>query len=178
MAPVSRINLADHSVGRSGRDHVFAFGDYQGVRQKSAGTGTGTLPTLRALQSCAGAAGFAGCDFSDYLNSTNAEGNHQLYNNTGAAIGATPNGGAFAGNIIPLSAVSPQAQNLFKLLLANGKTPNTGGINGVGLRNNYAGSGTGIFNSNQWDVRGDATLNQKIHIFGRFSRFNRHPKRG
>ena len=74
------------------------------------------------------------------------------------------------------SLVSPQARNLFQLLLArrlraehaNGQLPNAAG---VGLSNNYAGKGTGTFNSNQWDVRGDATLNQKVHIFSRFSRF-------
>ena len=157
------------------KDHVFFFGDYQGVRQKSAGVGVGTVPTLLALQSCTGAAnasnGAPGCDFSQYLNATNAEGNHQLYNNTGATIGTTPNGSPFPNNIIPLSALSPQAVNLFKLLLANGKAPNTAGINSAGLRNNYTGSGTGIFNSNQWDVRGDATISQRVHAFGRFSRF-------
>ncbi|SEF70726.1 Carboxypeptidase regulatory-like domain-containing protein [Bryocella elongata] len=151
------------------RDKIFFFGDYQGVRQKSAGTGIGTVPTLLALQSCTGASnasnGQPGCDFSQYLNATNAEGNHQLYNNASG----TPV--AYTNNIIPLSQLSPQAVNLFKLLLANGKTPNSTGINGAGLRNNYVGSGTGIFNSNQWDVRGDATLNQRVHIFGRFSRF-------
>jgi hypothetical protein len=152
------------------RDHIFVFGDYQGVRQKSNGVGTGTVPTLKALQSCTGAIA-GGCDFSDYLNATAAEGNHQIYNNTGAAIGAVANGAAFPNNVIPVSALSPQAVNLFKLLLANGKTPNTPGINNAGLRQNYTGSGTGIFNSNQWDIRGDANLNQKVHIFGRFSRF-------
>ncbi len=40
-----------------------------------------------------------------------------------------------------------------------------------GLRNNYSGSGTGILNSDQWDVRGDYQANDKIHVFGRFSRF-------
>ena len=157
------------------KDKLFFFADYQGVRQKSAGVGVGTVPTLLALQSCTGAVnasnGAPGCDFSQYLNATNAEGNHQLYNNTGAAIGTTANGAAFAGNIIPLSALSPQAVNLFKLLLANGKTPNQAGINSAGLRNNYSGNGTGIFNSNQWDVRGDYNITQRVHIFGRFSRF-------
>ncbi len=43
--------------------------------------------------------------------------------------------------------------------------------NSTSLNNNYSGTGTGIFNSNQWDVRGDATLNQRMHVFGRFSRF-------
>jgi outer membrane receptor protein involved in Fe transport len=147
------------------KDKIFFFGDYQGVRQKSSGTGIGTVPTLRALKSCTGAAGYTGCDFSDYL-SANAEGNHQIYN--AACTGA---GGLCTGNILPLSALSPQAVNLFKLLLANGKTPNSVGVNGAGLRNNYVGNGTGAFNSNQWDIRGDATINQKIHVFGRFSRF-------
>jgi hypothetical protein len=157
------------------KDKVFFFADYQGVRQKSSGTGVGTVPTLLALQSCTGAVnasnGAPGCDFSQYLNATNAEGNHQLYNNTGATVGTTPSGAAFANNILPLSALSPQAVNLFKLLLANGKSPNSTGVNGAGLRNNYVGNGTGIFNSNQWDVRGDAVISQKIHLFGRFSRF-------
>jgi hypothetical protein len=152
------------------KDKIFFFGDYQGVRQKSAGTGIGTVPTMLALQSCTGAAnssnGTPGCDFSQYLNTTAAEGNHQIYN--AACSGA---GGLCADNIIPLSALSPQALNLFKLLLASGKTPNSTGINGAGLRNNYVGNGTGIFNSNQWDVRGDATIGQKVHVFGRFSRF-------
>ena len=152
------------------KDKVFFFADYQGVRQKSGGSGIGTVPSLLALQSCTGAAnasnGAPGCDFSQYLA---ASGNHQLYDNQ-TLTGGVPT--AFAGNIIPLNRLSPQSLNLFKLLLANGKTPNVAtSANDNGLYNNYAGTGTGLFNSNQWDVRGDATLNQRIHVFGRFSRF-------
>ncbi len=36
---------------------------------------------------------------------------------------------------------------------------------------NYTASGQGIFNADQWDVRGDFQVTQKIHAFGRFSRF-------
>jgi hypothetical protein len=150
------------------KDRVFFFGDYQGVRQKVGTPGIGSVPTLQALNSCTGTTvasnGQPGCDFSQYT----AGGYHTIYNNTGAGAA-----GAFPGNIIPLSLLSPQAVNLFKLLLANGKTPNISpsASNDNGLYNNYAGSGTGIFNSNQWDVRGDATISQRIHAFGRFSRF-------
>ena len=63
----------------------------------------------------------------------------------------------YLNNIIPLDQLSPQALNLFKLLLANGKVP----TNTTTFVNNYAGTGKGIFNSNQWDVRGDVTLSQK-----------------
>jgi outer membrane receptor protein involved in Fe transport len=147
------------------KDKAFFFGDYQGVRQKVGSSGLGTVPSLLALQSCTGATtasnGQPGCDFSQYLTQG---GNHQLYDNsTGVAI-------PYANNIIPLSQLSPQALNLFKLLLANGKVPNTFTTNN-GLSSNYAGTGTGIFNSNQWDVRGDTTIFSKAHAFVRFSRF-------
>ncbi len=141
------------------KDKVFFFADYQGVRQKSGGSGIGTVPSLKALQTCTASSGF--CDFSEYLTG----GIHsQIYDNSSG----TPV--AYANNMIPVSSLSQPAVNLFKLLLANGKTPNLLTTDG-GLRNNYAGTGTGIFNSNQWDVRGDATLNQRLHVFGRFSRF-------
>ncbi|MBB5056962.1 hypothetical protein HDF16_001647 [Granulicella aggregans] len=144
------------------KDKIFFFGDYQGVRQRVGGSGLGSVPSLRALQSCTGAAG-AFCDFSEYLPY-----GFQIYDNTVAGK-TTP----YAQNMIPLSQVSPRAQKLFALLLAGGKTPNQtpSTANDNGLYNNYAGTGNGIFNSNQWDVRGDATLNQRMHVFGRFSRF-------
>jgi hypothetical protein len=153
------------------KDKLFFFGDYQGVRQKVGGSGTGTVPSLLALNSCTGKTnasnGQPGCDFSEYLGNANGL-KRQIYDNsTGAPV-------AYANNIIPLNRLSPQAVNLFKLLLANGKTPNTNLTNAAdynGLTNNYAGTGTGAFNSNQWDVRGDYNITQKIHIFGRFSRF-------
>src|SRR6202161_1754686 len=146
------------------KDKAFFFGDYQGVRQKVGSSGIGTVPSLLALQSCTGATtasnGAPGCDFSQYL----AVPGHQLYDNsTGTPV-------AYVNNIIPLSQVSPQALNLFKLLLANGKVPNTFTTDN-GLTNNYAGTGTGIFNSDQWDIRGDTTIYSKSHAFVRFSRF-------
>jgi hypothetical protein len=143
------------------KNHAFFFADYQGVRQKIGSTGTGTVPTLQTLNSCTGTSFVAsntthGCDFSPYT--------RQIYNNsTGTPV-------AYTGNIIPLNQLAQPALNLFKLLLANKYTPNAVGTFG-GLVNNYVGSGTGIFNSNQWDVRGDETINDKMHVFGRFSRF-------
>ncbi len=144
----------------------FFFGDYQGVRQKIGSSGVGSVPSLLALNSCTGTSaasnGSPGCDFSEYLPY-----GFPIYNNN------TGGGAAFTGNIIPLNLVSPQAANLFKLLLANKFTPNTntGGTNDNGLYNNYAGTGTGTFNSDQWDVRGDSNLSDKTHLFGRVSRF-------
>ena len=99
------------------KDKVFFFADYQGVRQKAGGSGTGSVPTTLALQSCTGAA-----PASDRLRqaaisantsgttktATNGVLQHQLFDNsTGTPV-------AFAKNLIPLNRLSPQAVNLFQ----------------------------------------------------------------
>jgi len=143
------------------KDKIFFFGDYQGVRQKVGYSTTATVPTAQLISSCLSG---NGCDFSQYVNYGASVANggpnpYQIYQ---------PNGVAYPNAIIPNSQLSPTALNLFKLLQPY--TPNIAGSFG-GLSNNYGGQGTGLFNSDQWDVRGDATLSQKVHVFGRFSRF-------
>jgi hypothetical protein len=148
------------------KNKVFFFGDYQGVRQKVGTSETVTVPTAHLVSTCLGA---TGCDFSEYeaygvtQETVTAPANpYQVYD---------PNQGGAAVSIIPASEVSPTAMNLFKLLQPY--TPNIApsSANDNGLTNNYRGSGTGLFNSNQWDARIDATLSQTMHAFGRFSRF-------
>jgi hypothetical protein len=148
------------------KDKIFFFGDYQGVRQKVGGSGNGSVPSLAALQTCTGGP-TGNCDLSAYLPF-----GFQIYDNTNLDP-VTHKPAPFAGNLIPNSRVSLPAAKLFALLLAGGKTPNqpASSSNDNDLYNNYSGTGTGLFNSNQWDVRGDATLSEKIHVFGRFSRF-------
>jgi outer membrane receptor protein involved in Fe transport len=58
--------------------------------------------------------------------------------------------------------VSPQSLNLLKLLPA----PNAPGIS-----NNYSAGGTGVLNNNQFDVRVDDQVKEKIHAFSRYSYF-------
>jgi hypothetical protein len=146
------------------KDKVFFFADYQGVRQKVGYSTTQTVPTAQLVSSCLSG---AGCDFSQYVayGATLAAANggvnpYQIYQ-----PGTTT---PYPNAIIPSASLAPQALTLLKLLQPY--TPNVAGSFG-GLSNNYAGSGTGLFNSNQWDVRGDDTFNEKIHVFGRFSRF-------
>lgn len=135
------------------KNKVFFFGDYQGVRQKVGTSNVQTVPSANLISSCLSG---SGCDFSEYV-----------------AAGFTiydPNQGGAAVTMIPNSEVSPTAMNLFKLLAPyKPNISNTANFNG--LTNNYSASGTGIFNSDQWDARIDATLSQKVHAFARFSRF-------
>ena len=147
------------------KDKLFFFGDYQGVRQKVGIPATQTVPTPLLTSSCLS----TGCDFSEYataigttLKVANPSTYQLLYHNNGA----TP----YVGNIIPTSDLSPQALKLLKLLQPYTPNTNSGGPLGA-LKQNYSKSGTGGFNSDQWDARGDYTLSARTHVFGRFSRF-------
>src|SRR5262249_43475219 len=69
----------------------------------------------------------------------------------------------FTGNVIPNGLLSPQAQTLLKLI----PLPNVPAA--VGADPNYVASGSGIVNSDSFDVRADRYLTQKLHMFGRYS---------
>ncbi|HEX4065661.1 MAG TPA: TonB-dependent receptor [Acidobacteriaceae bacterium] len=154
------------------KDHLFFFGDYQGVRQKVGTAESASVPTAHLVSTCLGQTvasnGIAGCDFSEYAIGILGSASDQLiYQQTGG--GSVP----YPGNVIPAGQLSTQALALLKLLQPY--APNTGGTVAAGslaaLKNNYSASGTGLFNNNQWDVRVDDAVSQNIHAFTRFSRF-------
>ena len=64
-------------------------------------------------------------------------------------------------NIIPMSRLSPQSQNLLALFPV--------GASGTGSNPNFFGSGTNLLNSDNFDTRGDGYASEKMHIFGRYS---------
>jgi len=149
------------------KDRLFFFGDYQGVRQKVGTADIATVPTAHLTATCLGTAtatdGVPGCDFSEYAAQAQAAGNiptsQLIYQSSGAP---------YTDNVIPAAQLSPQALALLKLLAPY--APNNGGSYG-GLKDNYAASGTGLFNSDQWDVRVDDQVTSGMHAFTRFSRF-------
>ena len=145
------------------KDKLFFFTDYQGVRQKVGTSNTQTVPSSHLVESCLGKevapSGIAGCDFGEYLTNVTPAGTGTIYQ---------ANGTPYPGNVIPASQVSQQAKNLFTLLEPY-KPNNPGTFNG--LKNNYSGGGTGGLNSDQWDVRGDFQMSERVHFFTRFSRF-------
>lgn len=162
------------------RDKAFFFFNYEGQRQKVGVSNTDTVPTTQLISSCLGqtmgpiadpsAPQIAGCDFSQYAvvgaGTTGGTPNQLIYNNTGNPAYNS----AFAENVVPMSLVSPQAQNLLKIMQPY--APNAGGTTGASsLNNNYTETGTGLFNSNQWTERIDYTLSEKAHLFERMSRF-------
>ena len=144
------------------RDKLFYFGDYQGLREKTGTTVITTVPTALAHTSCTSG---SNCDLSDYLNPAMEGGSiYQAYDPE-----SNPNGtagrAAFAGNVIPAGRLSTPAVNLMKLM----PMPN----NGTNIVNNYLASGSGGFNTDQFDVRADDQLiSQKFHTFARYTRFD------
>jgi Carboxypeptidase regulatory-like domain len=150
------------------KDRLFFFGDYQGQRQRAGTSGTQTVPTTLLMNTCLGTqvgpSGIPGCDFSQYATQLVGPGKTLIYD--------PATGQPFPNNVIPTARLSPQALNLFKLLQPYAPTtaPN-GALGNTGIAGNYSASGQGIFNADQWDVRGDMQVTQKIHAFGRFSRF-------
>ena len=116
------------------KNRVFFFGDYQGLREKTGSSVLTTVPTALTKSSCTSG---GNCDLSDYL----TNGGLQAFNPNGPNDTSNSGRTAFAGNIIPAGLLSAPAVNFLKLLPA----PNTGSQGQT--FNNYATSGSGLFNT-------------------------------
>ncbi len=163
IAPGLKNQFGGSIGGKIITDKLFFFGDYQGARQRVGTTASSLVPTALASSTCTSG---GSCNLSEYLN-LGGNGNGQIYKADGTK---------YAGNIIPAGQLSAPAINYLKELAAfkPNKSSSTYGSDsggGQGPLDTYTAGGTGIFNSDQWDVRIDYQLSEKIHNFARFSRF-------
>ena len=155
------------------RDKAFFFFNYEGQRQKVGVANTDTVPTSQLVSTCLGSTvgpeGIPGCDFSDYASTYAALG--KLTRHAADLQQHQQRGydAAFAKNVVPAALVSPQAKALLTIMQPYKPNVATTGLNSI--ENNYAGSGTGLFNSNAWTERVDYQINEKVHIFERLTRF-------
>jgi hypothetical protein len=132
--------------GRIIRDKFFFFGDYQGTRSKVGGTRLLTIPTVLARIG----------NFSEYPRAIFDPG-------TGANIPPASRV-QFAGNIIPPGRLSQQALNILALI----PPPNQPGREN-GTRDNFAASGSEVFDNDTFDIRMDGRLTDNLNLFGRYS---------
>ena len=178
------------------KDRIFFFGSYEGQRQKVGTSEVNSLPSPLLTKTCLGSelgpSITAGCDFSEYYANlpggpnngpiANTPPTGTIYNNTGVAVLNTSGcrdwngnietgavGAPFPCNVIPASLVSTQFKNILTELAPYTALESGGGLGG--LDGNSKLGGTGLFNSDLWTVRGDATISQRMSAFGRFSRW-------
>ncbi len=158
--------------GRIIKDRAFFFGAYEGQRQKVGTSNVNTLPSLKLTESCLSG---LGCDFSEY--EANLPGAGTAYpqgriydlSKPFVTINGVSQPQAFPGNIIPDPLVSKQFKAFLTELEPYVKQEN-GGLLG-GLASNSKIGGKGIFNSDLWATRFDATISEKQNAFVRFSRW-------
>ncbi len=124
------------------KNAAFFFADYQGTRRNTGGSALLRVPSAAERQ---GDLSGLGVD---------------IFDPAGAA--ALADRQQFAGNRIPAARLSPQAQNLLRLI----PLPNIEGT--VRDQPNYAGSGTIRFNEDLANTRWDYFRGQ-THLFGRYS---------
>ncbi|HKW24312.1 MAG TPA: TonB-dependent receptor [Terriglobales bacterium] len=160
------------------KNKLFFFGDYQGTRQTTGATSLLTVPTAQVKNTCVAPGDGSGfCKLDQYVPfiGTGKAGDPStlIYNpNTpgvtidskgnpvGRAPFCGPAGCATEPNWIPLSMVSPVAQNILSMFPA----PTAGSVT-----NNFVFSGSGPFKQNQFDTRIDFDVSQTLQVFGRFS---------
>jgi TonB dependent receptor len=132
------------------KNKTFAFGDYQGTRQRIGGTTFATVPTLRMRSG----------DLSELRDS-----NGNLIPIFDPLTGNPDGTGRqrFDGNIIPTSRISPVARNLLNLLPPPTFTDR--------VENNYVASGSSKFDTNQFGVRVDHYLTDATRFFVRYNYF-------
>jgi hypothetical protein len=131
-------------------NRFFFFGDYQGTRDDAGGSRLLSVPTAAARNG----------DLSAY--------GVNIYDPASGATPATRT--QFGGNVIPANRLSPQAQDLLKLI----PLPNLPGVDN-GTRNNYQVSGVEKFTENSFNLRLDGRMSDTMNMFGRYSlgKFNR-----
>jgi Carboxypeptidase regulatory-like domain/TonB dependent receptor len=132
------------------KDKTFIFGDYQGTRQKNGGSLLTRVPTAAERAgdlSDLGVSVFNPCNGSNIANCNVLPADRQQ----------------FSGGVIPTAFLSPQTQNLLKLI----PLPNIAGVSGAAP--NFNASGSGIVHNDSFDVRVDRYQSEKLHLFGRYS---------
>ena len=161
-----RVQFGGTLGGYIWKDHLFAFGDYQGLRLKQpSGSSFQTVPT--ALERTG--------NFSELLASASTINTSTPYNKaTGCNTKAGPHGTiydpvtclAFPSNIIPASRMTKAGYNYLNAFPLPNYGPESGNLTNV---NNYFTNPSQTQRMDDFDVRLDWTATQRDTLFARYS---------
>ena len=151
VPPVKRNQFGGSIGGPIKKDKLFYFADAQLLRQRFGSSALTSVPTAAARNG----------DFSAYLR----PGENQIFDPTTGNLSTGQGRTAFPNNTIPQNRITSQAKAILNFL----PLPNAPGNAGTPYINNYAGTGSQVFNSNQWDTRVDYFINEKSSLFGRYT---------
>ena len=162
------------------KDRLFFFGDYQGTRRRRGASVIATVPTaaeragdLRALLGgyiCAnGTTSATPCAAGNEVFVTTTEGATvqaragMVFDPTtgNPATGTGRQAISSGGQVNVLPSVAAPIADIMQFL----PPPN----NGTDIANNYIGTGSERFNSDQYDGRADYNYSEKLHFFGRYT---------
>jgi Carboxypeptidase regulatory-like domain/TonB dependent receptor-like, beta-barrel len=125
------------------RNRLFFFGDYQGTRRSNGASQRLSVPTSLVRSTCLDPA-VQFCNLSEYPQ----------------PIFDPATGNQFTNNLIPRNRLSSQALNLLRMLP---------GPNLPGFVQNFIASGAEQFNDDDFNIRTDDNLSEKLNLFFRYS---------
>jgi hypothetical protein len=148
----------------NGRDKTFFFISYEGLRDSSEGSFTGTMPT--ALERA-----------GNFAQSKDSNGNLiVMYDPSTTGLDPTAPAGttrylrtAFPGNLVPASEITPIAAKL----LSYYPMPNQAGV-GLSNSNNYFSNAPGTNNNDHGDVRLDQRISDRQLVYAHMDYFSNH----
>ncbi len=186
VPPVKRNQFGGSFGGAIKKDKLFYFADAQLLRQRFGSSALTAVPTANARNgnfneylgavttpgltdaACAASPSTSGCVKTTAGNSVAIRQDMIFDPTTGdPKTGAGRQAFQYNGilNAINPNRITAQSQAILKYL----PLPNAPGNAGATFRNNYAGTGSQAFDSNQWDTRIDYFVNEKSSVFGRYT---------
>ncbi|NYF77950.1 TonB-dependent receptor domain-containing protein [Granulicella arctica] len=139
-----------------GRNKLFFFADYEGLRQQQATTLLATVPTLAERN-------------GDFSADTTSTGVPIIVYDPFTTSSASPYTRSQISCNGVLNVICPaRFDAVAKNLIGYFPNPNRPGINGTQI-NNYAASGSVPYNINQWDVKLDGNMSDRQHLAFRYS---------
>ena len=175
--PFTMNQFGANAGGRVWKDRTFFFYSYEGFRLRQAQTYTGTVPSAAIRAQIASNAAGTPTDVNlggtiidpcagNYVHYGTGPGGTNVFGDGGCAgsAPATPSTTPFTNGTIPAARVNLTDAKLFMRAYP---APNFAGT-GANFAANYGAGG----NQNQNVVRIDQKINDKQHIFGRFSQWN------